>query len=81
MSNADTTIILGALSDARNELTKSIGELHAEFQNFKGGMEVRVKAIEDLQQKQENRQWYHSTIVFSGGILHHALAQWLHWRM
>lgn len=75
-----TATILAALSDNRNELTKAIGDLHAEFAGFKGNMEARVDAVETDQAKTEKRQWVHSCIVFAGSILHHDLGQWLHLR-
>jgi hypothetical protein len=76
--NEDTATILTALSDNRNELTKAIGDLHAEFSGFKGNMEARVDAVEQSQEKTEKRQWIHSCIVFAGSIVHHDLGQWLH---
>jgi hypothetical protein len=74
--NGDTAAILTALSDARNELTKSIGDLHSEFSKFQGGIEERVKTVEENQDKADTRQWYHSVIVLAGSILHHDLGQW-----
>jgi hypothetical protein len=79
--NEDTLAILTALSDSRNELTKAMGELHAEFSGFKGSMEARVDAVETDQEKTEKRQWLHSTIVFAGTLVHHDLGQWLHWKL
>lgn len=75
--NGDTQAVMQAISDSRNELTKAIGKLHSEFSEFKGGMDVRVKAVEDKQDKQDRRQWIHSCIVFLSGVVHHDLGQWL----
>jgi hypothetical protein len=76
--NGDTLAVMQAISDSRNELTKAIGELHAEFCGFKGTMDSRVAELEAKQEKGEKRQWVHSCIVFAGSILHHDLGQWLH---
>lgn len=78
--NDDTAVILTALSDARNELTTQIGELHAEFAGFKGGMDARVDELEEKQAKADKRQWVHSIIVSAGTLIHHDLGQWLHLR-
>ena len=76
--NGDTLVVMQAISDSRNELTKAIGDLHAEFANFKGSTEARVLELEEKQKKTDSRQWIHSCIVFAGGIIHHDLGQWLH---
>ena len=79
--NEDTIAILTALSDSRNELTKAMGELHAEFSEFKGATSSRVAELESKQESSEKKQWLHSTIVFAGTLVHHDLGQWLHWRL
>ena len=79
--NGDTLDVMKAISDFRQESAEAIGKLHSEFASFKGGMDVRVQAIEDDQVKTDKRQWVHSCIVFAGSLLHHDLGQWLHWKL
>ena len=80
MGNNDTLEIMQDISDARNELTKAIGELHAGFSEFKGNVEARVSEVEEKQDKAENRQWIHSITVAAATFIHHDLGQYFHWR-
>lgn len=75
--NGDSLQIMQAISDARAEMLKAVGDLHQEFSGHKANIEVRVKAVEDEQTKVERRQWIHSCIVFAGSVLHHDLGRWL----
>jgi len=78
--NGDTLAVMQAISDSRNELTKAIGEVHAEFANFKGSTEARVSELEDKQNSNEKRQWIHSLAVSAAALVHHDLGQWFHWK-
>jgi len=79
--NGDTLEVMKAISDFRQESAEAISKLHQEFASFKGGMDVRVTAIEADQEKAEKRQWIHSILVSAGAILHHDLGQWFHWKL
>jgi hypothetical protein len=81
MDKDQVQLIMKEISDTRAETLRAIGELHQQFSGFKGGMDVRVKTVEDRQADMAKRQWYHSTIVFAGGVLHHSLAQWFGWKL
>ncbi len=78
--NGDTLEVMKAISDFRQESSEAIAQLHSEFSSFKGGMDVRVAAIEKDQEKADKKQWVHSCIVFAGSILHHDLGTWLHFK-
>ena len=79
--NGDTLAVMQAISDARAEMLKAVGDLHQEFSGHKAGIEARVSAVENTQDKAEKRQWVHSCIVFAAGLIHHDLGQWLHWKL
>jgi hypothetical protein len=85
---SDSQAVMQSIGDARADMLEAIGSLSKEFSEFKGTVtesikntNIRIGNIEDKQKTQENRQWYHSMIVFGANLLHHDLGQWLHWRI
>lgn len=81
LMNGDTLEVMKAISDARAEMLKAVGDLHQEFSGFKGSMEARVGTIETEQDDAKKRQWYHSIIVGIGTIVHHDLSSIFHWKL
>ena len=77
MSSDDSSEILRAISDFRQEAAEAVGTLHAEFSGFKGNIDARMNAVEEDQRKTEKRQWIHSVAVAAASVVHHDLGRWL----
>ena len=79
--NGDLQELMEHIGNLHNKEMEAIAGLGREFSEHKGMVTAKLAAVEQTQEKHEQRQWVHSVVVAGVTTLHHTLGNLFHWKV
>ena len=69
------------IGDLHNKQMMAFADFAQEQKEFNGGIGVRVKTMEDIQSKQDTRQWIHTAVIIPVLALLHGIGHHFGWKI